>query len=232
LFPELLGTYGDRGNAIVLRQRLLWRGIDAEMVTVSLGTAVPTSCDVYLLGGGEDGPQSLAASELGRDGVLARAVDGGAAVFAVCAGLQILGQRFVGPDGKPRDGLGLLDCITLAGPKRAIGELLADPDPASSLPTLTGYENHGGRTTPGPTATTLGRVRVGCGNGDGTEGVVNGRVMGTYLHGPGLARNPALADLVLGWVAGPLDPLPDEEVAALRAERIAAVKRPRPSWRR
>ncbi|MDQ4133221.1 MAG: hypothetical protein M3179_08470, partial [Actinomycetota bacterium] len=102
----------------------------------------------------------------------------------------------------------------------------------------TGYENHAGVTALGPAATPLGRVRVGSGNdaGDGTEGAITGRVVGTYLHGPALARNPALADLVLSWVAGPLSPLDDGEVEALRAERMNAAARlgartPRRWWR-
>src|SRR5439155_9149547 len=123
--------------------------------------------------------------------------------------------------------LGLLDCVTVAGPGRAIGEIVAQPDPAWALPVLTGYENHGGRTTLGPGAVPLGRVTVGCGNGDGSEGVVTGRVVGAYLHGPALARNPALADYLLASVVGPLEPLGDAEVNALRAERLAAARGPR-----
>ncbi|MGI9023176.1 MAG: hypothetical protein ACR2HV_08105, partial [Acidimicrobiales bacterium] len=82
----------------------------------------------------------------------------------------------------------------------------------------------------GPSAQPLGRVVVGRGNdaGDGTEGVVSGHVVGTYLHGPALARNPALADLLLSWVVGPLHPLDDAEVDALRAERIATARRSHP----
>lgn len=107
-----------------------------------------------------------------------------------------------------------------------MGELVVEAEPGLGLPTLTGYENHAGVTTLGPGARPLGKVLVGRGNdaGDGTEGLVSGRVVGTYLHGPVLARNPALADLLLSWVVGPLDPLDDEEVEALRAERIAAAR--------
>ena len=236
LFPELLGTYGDGGNATVLAQRLRWRGVPAEVVQVTAGEAVPRSCDLYLMGGGEDGPQALAVRELEASGALPRALDAGAAVFAVCAGYQILGNQFLGPDGSPHPGLGLLDCSTARGRgARRVGELVVDPDPALGLPALTGYENHQGVTTLGPSARPLGRVSVGRGNdaGDGTEGVVGDRVVGTYLHGPALARNPALADLILSWVAGPLDPLDDPEVDALRRERIAAARhphRPRPRF--
>ena len=231
LFPELLGTYGDGGNAAVLAQRLRWRDIPAEVVTVTAGEAVPTSCQIYLMGGGEDGPQALAVRELRASQALPRALDAGAAVMAVCAGYQLLGRQFLGPDGSPHAGLGLLDCSTSRGKgPRRVGELVVEADPALGLPALTGYENHAGVTALGPDAQPLGRVLVGHGNdgGDGTEGVVSGHVLGTYLHGPVLARNPALADLVLSWVLGPLEPLDDPEVEALRAERISAARRSHP----
>jgi CobQ-like glutamine amidotransferase family enzyme len=235
LFPALLGTYGDGGNALVLRKRLQWRGIEAEVVEVEAGTTVPDSLDLYLLGGGEDGPQVEAARELGTDGPVHRAVERGAVVFAVCAGMQIVGRSFAGKDGTPVPGAGLLDCETVKTDEpRAVGELLVEADPRWDLPKLTGFENHGGRTRPGPTAETLGRVVAGVGNGDRTEGVVNrslgtGAVLGTYLHGPGLARNPALADLLLSWVLGvdraDLEPLDDHEADQLRAQRVSAVER-------
>ncbi len=231
LYPELLGTYGDGGNATVLAQRLRWRDLGAEVIDVTAGEVVPSGCDIYLMGGGEDGPQALAVRELRASRALAKAVDGGAAVLAVCAGYQLLGRQFVGPDGRPHTGLGLLDCSTdrAPGPRR-VGELVVEPRPDLGLPTLTGYENHAGTTTLGPAATPLGQVVVGHGNdhGDGSEGAVAGRVVGTYLHGPVLARNPALADLLLSWVVGPLDPLDDSEVDALRQHRVAEARRGHP----
>ncbi len=227
LYPELLGTYGDGGNAIVLAQRLRWRGIPAEVVDVTAGEPIPRGCQLYLMGGGEDAPQTLAALELRSSSALSDAVGAGAGVLAVCAGLQVLGNRFAGEDNKAHDGLGLLDCETHrgAGPRR-VGEVVVDPDPSLDLPELSGYENHGGVTTLGPTARPLGRVVVGHGNdgGDGTEGIVSGRVIGTYLHGPVLARNPALADHLLSSVLGPLEPLEEPEVDALRRERLQAAR--------
>jgi len=233
LYPELLGTYGDGGNAVVLAERLRWRGIDADVVTLGAGASVPTSCDIYLMGGGEDGPQALAARELSESGALHTAVDGGAVVFGTCAGIQVLGTEFANPDGTPHPGLGLLDVRTVRGTgKRAVGELLSEPL-VDGLPTLTGYENHGAVTHLGATVRPLGRVVNGTGNGggDGSEGAVAGRIVATYMHGPALARNPALADLLLSWVVGPdLAPLDDSEVEELRAERLRFVKRSR--WRR
>ncbi len=233
LFPDLLGTYGDSGNAVILAQRLRWRGIEAEIITVHAGDPVPATCELYVVGGGEDLPQALAARQLGPRGIgpLGRAVDQGAAVLAVCAGLQILGTSFVGPDGVQADGLSLVDCLTRRGSgPRAVGEIVVDPVAALSLPALSGYENHAGVTSVGPGASPAGWVRRGVGNGDGSgaDGVWAGRVFGTYLHGPVLARNPGLADLLLGWAVGELAPLDDREEQALRAERLAlAGGRPR-----
>lgn len=222
VFPELLGTYGDGGNAVVLAQRLRWRGIPAEVVRVGMDDALPHGCDIYVLGGGEDAPQTFATARLAEVG-LARAVDFGATVFAVCAGLQVLGQSFTGSDGKQQSGLGIVDCTTRPKGERQIGELVVEPT-AFDLPLLTGFENHGGITELGPDATPLGRVKVGHGNGvGGVEGVVSGRVLGTYLHGPALARNPALADLLLSWVTGALQPLDEPLIDRLRSERLSAA---------
>jgi CobQ-like glutamine amidotransferase family enzyme len=222
VFPELLGTYGDGGNAVVLMQRLRWRLFAAEIVRVGMDDPLPHGCDIYVLGGGEDAPQTFATARLAEVG-LARAVDFGAVVFAVCAGLQVLGRTFTGSDGKQQPGLGIVDCATRPKGERQIGELVVEPT-AFDLPLLTGFENHGGITELGPEAAPLGRVKVGHGNGaDGIEGVVSGRVLGTYLHGPALARNPALADLLLSWVVGPVEPLEEPLIDRLRTERLTAA---------
>ena len=235
LFPQLLGTYGDGGNAVILQKRLSWRGHDAEIVVVEAGEPVPETCDLYLLGGGEDGPQVEAARALGREGPVHRAVDRGAVVFAVCAGMQIVGERFPDSAGRAVPGLGLLDCETVRTDEpRAVGELLVEPAPDLAwMGRLTGFENHGGRTRLGPGARALGRATAGVGNGAGDEGVLpvdpdGPHVLGTYLHGPALARNPALADLLLGWVLdvdpSSLAPVDDREAELLRADRFRATE--------
>jgi CobQ-like glutamine amidotransferase family enzyme len=235
VYPTLLGTYGDGGNARVLAERLRWRGIGCELVEVELGMPIPRQADVVVLGGGEDTAQTLAVRELTADGAIGRAVDAGRPVFAVCAGLQVLGANFFDAAGRSSPGLGLLDVTTerLPGP-RAVGELLAEPLLGGpDLPPLTGYENHGGATVLGPAAHPLARVVHGVGNGDGTEGAVQGSIIATYLHGPALARNPALADHVLTLAAGELAPLDDAEEHELRRERISAVRRSRRApWHR
>jgi CobQ-like glutamine amidotransferase family enzyme len=231
VFPSLLGTYGDGGNASVLAQRLRWRDIAADIVEVAVDHALPEQADVYVLGGGEDTAQTLAVSRLGG---LARVVDRGAPVFAVCAGFQILGETFLDARGDVFAGLGLIDCRTERLPgSRAVGELLCRPVVDGLEGPLTGYENHGGHTMLGPDAAPLARVEAGVGNGDGVDGAVQGSVVATYLHGPALARNPGLADWILSKVAGPLTPLDDNEEEELRRERFAALRRGRfrKQWR-
>jgi lipid II isoglutaminyl synthase (glutamine-hydrolysing) len=226
VYPDLLSTYGDRGNLLVLSRRARLRGIEVEANEVNSDQRVPAHGDVYLLGGGEDLPQILAAKRLSNDGGLAAAVGRGAVVFAVCAGYQVVGHQFGGVEGEPVGGLGLLDITSGRGERRGVGELVADADPGLRLPRLSGFENHQGVTTIGPGARPLATVTQGVGNGDGTEGAYAGKVLGTYMHGPALARNPGLADLLLSWAVGPLSPLEpvDEEWAArLRAERLGSV---------
>jgi len=226
VYPDLLSTYGDRGNLLVLQRRARLRGIEAEAVTVHADEPVPRSGDIYLMGGGEDLPQILAAQRLRADGGLAAAAGAGAVLLAVCAGYQVIGAEFGGAEGEPVPGLGILDIRSGRGERRGVGEIVADVDPELGVPRLTGFENHQGVTRLGPGARPLARVTAGVGNGDGTEGAYAGKVVGTYLHGPVLVRNPGLADLLLTWAAGPLAPLPeaDEDWARrLREERLAAV---------
>lgn len=226
LLPDLLGTYGDNGNATILQRRLLWRGVAAEVVPVGFGDPVPSTLDIYVLGGGEDTCQALAARHLLDDTGLRRAAGQGAVILGVCAGYQILGERFASTAGAMERGLGLLDVATVPFSTRSVGEIICQPDAGLLSEPLTGFENHQGRTTLGPDVRPLGRVVHGKGNGDGTDGVVQGRIVGTYLHGPVLARNPDLADLLLGWAVGTqLAPLELAEVAELRRQRLAGVRR-------
>lgn len=223
IYPTLLGTYGDGGNVMALQHRAALHGIDVDVLVVDPGQPVPESADLYVLGGGEDSAQTAAASALRADGALKRAADNGAAVLAICAGYQLLGEYFPDATSSATPGLGLLDIRTDRLPKRAVGELAATPNgPLDQM--LTGYENHAGATHLGPDARPLAVVRSGIGNGDGTEGAINGHVVGTYLHGPCLARNPQIADLLLGWATGrDLAFIEEPEVTALREERLRTV---------
>jgi lipid II isoglutaminyl synthase (glutamine-hydrolysing) len=226
VYPDLLSTYGDRGNLLVLTRRAELRGFDVVTAEVKSDEPVPDDGDVYLLGGGEDLPQILAAARLRSDGGLQRAAERGAVIFAVCAGYQLMGRQFGGVEGEPVAGLSILDITSGRGERRGVGEIVADVDPALGVPRLTGFENHQGVTQIGPGARPLARVALGVGNGNGTEGAYAGSVLGTSLHGPALARNPGLADLLLSWAVGPLAPLDgaaEDWARRLREERLAAT---------
>jgi CobQ-like glutamine amidotransferase family enzyme len=224
IYPDLLSTYGDRGNMLILGRRAALRGIPVETYEVRSDQAMPTTADIYLIGGGEDGPQALAAQRLIADGGLHRAVHQGAAVLAVCAGYQLFGSSFFAKGAKCA-GLDLLDLSSDRGETRAVGEVRGDIDPRLGLPPLTGFENHGGRTHLGPGVAPLARVTAGIGNDGQTEGAWHGKILGTYAHGPALARNPAIADLLLRWAIGAdsLTALDDTWADRLRGERLAAA---------
>lgn len=224
IYPDLLSTYGDRGNLLILARRAALRGMPVESIEVRSDQALPASADIYLLGGGEDGPQALAAQRLIADGGLHRAVTEGAAVLAVCAGYQLLGSSFFAK-GAQCTGLSLLDLRSDRGETRAVGELAGEIDSRLGLPPLTGFENHGGRTHLGPGVAPLAKVTAGIGNDGATEGAWRGKILGTYSHGPALARNPAIADLLLKWAIGAdtLPALDDSWPDRLRGERMAAA---------
>ncbi|WP_062994625.1 type 1 glutamine amidotransferase [Nocardia mikamii] len=226
VLPDVMGTYGDGGNALVLRQRLRMRGIDAEIVEITLEDAVPETLDIYTLGGAEDSAQRLATRHLQRYPGLQRAAAKGVPVLAICAAIQVLGNWYETSAGERVDGVGLFDVTTAPQRIRSIGEVATTPLPAGLTQPLTGFENHRGGTTLGADATGLGRVTKGVGNGvgDGIEGVVQGSVIGTYMHGPALARNPELADYLLTRALGgrELEPLDLPEVDRLRRERLRA----------
>lgn len=236
VLPDVLGTYGDDGNALVLRERARRRGIDAAIERIMLDDDVPPTHDLYTLGGGEDAAQLIAAARLSSSPGLQAAAADGKPIFAVCAGLQVLGHTFRA-HGNEVEGVGLLDITTAPLPKRATGELAATPTRAGitaelSQP-LTGFENHMGATALGPDASALGRVTRGVGNGVGVasstdggrvDGVVQGSVIATYMHGPALARNPELADLLLARALdvplADLEPLELDAVTQLRRKRL------------
>jgi CobQ-like glutamine amidotransferase family enzyme len=220
VYPELLGTYGDGGNALVLARRLRQRGIEARVIEVGITDLVPRQADIYLLGGGEDSPQFTALDALRASGALGAAVDNGAVVLAVCAGFQLIGSSLVSGDNQPVPGLDLIDAVTTRAPQRLVGEV-AVKDDALGTGWLVGFENHRGVTAIGAGAVPLGprEPERGC----ATDGVVSGRVVGTYLHGPVLARNPRFADHLLEWVTGPLAPFSDPQADLLHEERYAAV---------
>jgi len=232
-----MNIYADRGNIAVFRQRLAWRGLDLKITEVGLDQPIVGEHDLYYLGGGQDRDQNLVAHDLVAKGdALRAAADAGAAQLYVCGGIQLAGHSYVTADGTKLPGLGILDLHTEAGDSRLIGDLVIEATIGGHTQQVVGYENHVGRTMLGSGCTPLGRVTSGHGNDgvSGLEGAVVNRVIGTYLHGPLLPKNPWLSDLVLAWALEHrygsdihLDPLADDLEQRAHAAAVDRAGTPR-----
>jgi CobQ-like glutamine amidotransferase family enzyme len=236
LYPDQMNIYADRGNILFLQRRCEWRGIRFSHAAAGPGESVdPSAHDFFYLGGGQDRDQRAVAADMveTKQSTLASAVDDGAVLLGVCGGYQLLGHSYqLGEERLP--GLGLVDLETVReeGP-RLIGNVAIETTLGGKKKVLAGFENHGGRTYLGDGCVPLGRVLSGFGNNgrDGQEGVRQGNLFGTYLHGPLLPKNAWLADhlisLALERQTGSppqLEPLDDRlEQAAHESARRAAL---------
>lgn len=230
LFPELLNLYGDGGNVIALRRRCEWRGIPVDVVEAGMGDAIDFAhADIVFIGGGADREQLIVKDAMmHRKADLAAYVADGGVLLAVCGGYQFLGHSYA-MDDVVVEGLGIVDMETVRGTGRLIGNAAIESDIAS-LP-IVGFENHGGRTTLASGVRPLGRV-LGATHGnngeDGWEGVHQDNLVGTYLHGPLLPKNPQVADFLLARAlerrgeSGELAPLDD--AVELAANRVMAAR--------
>ncbi|MGA7690370.1 MAG: glutamine amidotransferase [Jiangellales bacterium] len=229
LYAAEMNIYGDNGNVQVLRRRLEWRGLPVEVTRVGVGDPLPADTHLLVGGGGQDAGQAVITDDLAAKGPDLRArADDGVPMLLICGMYQMAGHYFAPFDAPRLDGVGLLDVRTEAGPTRLIGNVTSTSD----FGTLVGYENHSGLTYLGPDAAPLGDTALGQGNNgtDGTEGARRDNVIGTYLHGPLLAKCPTVADHLLtaalasAGLPDTLEPLDDS--LAEEAARVAA-SRPR-----
>ena len=201
LYPDLLNLYGDRGNIQCLRMRCKWRGIDAQVTECNLDDRLSlVSADIILLGGGSDREQQIVCTRLQKIRPdLHDYVEDGGVLLAICGGYQLIGHYYDTPDGR-MDGLSLADLYTEQGSPRLISNIvLRNESLPDALPyEIVGFENHGGRTYIGDNIP-FGKVLYGHGNNekDACEGVLYRNVVGTYLHGPLLPKNPHVCDLLL-----------------------------------
>ena len=229
LYPDLLNLYGDRGNARALAKRCEMRGIRADLRRVEIGDAWdPETCDIVLVGGGQDREQRRVEADLLRRGQQLRDWrDAGGVSLAVCGGYQLFGRHYRGIDGDVMEGVGVFDAVTIhPGPdvSRCVGNVAA----LWEGETLVGFENHGGRTYLNEGQAPLARVVAGFGNngGDGGEGARSGNCFGTYLHGAVLPNNPRLADRLIAlalerrYGCGDLEPLEDAAETRAHAEAL------------
>ena len=220
MYPDLLNLYGDRGNIIVLERRARWRGIEVEVLNFTKDDEEDLSeADIIFLGGGSDREQELIYSHLYKfKGLIRDLVEDNVVFLAVCGGYQLLGDYYLDAYGDKVEGLSLLNFYTKAEKGRLIGNILIETILPITPKTIVGFENHGGRTYHNYEA--LGRVIKGYGNNgkDGFEGIVYKNLIGTYLHGPLLSKNPHLADFIIESALKrrykkeiKLPPLPDTE---------------------
>ena len=197
LYPELLNLYGDRGNIISLKNRLIWRGIEAEVIEYKLSDDIDFSdIDIVFIGGGSDREQQLVCKRLHEiKNSLSEYVNDNGVVVTICGGYQLLGKYYKIKD-EVVEGLNILDIYTETGKGRLIGNVVIKAE-LFDRPVV-GFENHGGRTFIN-NHKPFGKVMYGNGNNgnDGGEGVIYKNVIGTYLHGPLLPKNPHLCDYIL-----------------------------------
>ncbi len=189
LYPDYLNIYADRGNIAVFAGRAQARGLELEITPIGLGETVqPGEHDLLYVGGGQDREQALIAKDIeAKSEALVEAVQGGAALLAVCGGYQLLGRSYRDRYGAELPGAGVLPLETVAGERRMIGDVLleCELDPGEKR-TLAGFENHAGRTILDAAAQPLGRVLAGFGNDgqSGYEGCRVGRAIGSCWRRP------------------------------------------------
>ncbi len=222
LFNELLGTYGDRGNAEILQYRLAARNIDCEIIDISYNQKIPTDGDFYLIGGAEDKAQILASKKINENKILKSISEEGKVILAVCAGYQILGESFYAQDEK-HEGARIFPIESTPGVGRMVGDLLLETEFAGKL---TGFENHGGVTKYlDAKLRPFAKVIKGNGNGDKkVDGAIIRNTFGTYAHGPILARNPKFADYLISLaISSPITELKDSISDQYYQARIKAL---------
>lgn len=230
LFPELLNLYGDGGNVIALTRRLQWRGLPVEVREIGMGDAMDFSqADIVFIGGGADREQMIVKDAMvARKSELSAYVADGGVLLAVCGGYQFLGHSYA-MDDVVVEGLGVIDMETVRGEGRLIGDAVIQSDICDAP--IVGFENHGGRTTLGSDAKPLGRVlgkTFGNNGEDGFEGVHQGNLIGTYLHGPLLPKNPQVADYLIARAfdrrGDALELVPLDDAVELEANRVMAKR--------
>lgn len=230
LYPRDMNIYGDWGNVLVLKRRLEWHGYDATLLEYNPGDAFPADVDIVVGGGGQDSGQDIVQNDLLSIGPrLHDLANKDVPMLVICGLYQLFGKFFKTQDGHVIKGIGLLDIETHAGPERLIGNIITK---SKEFGELLGYENHSGQTFLGQTAKPLGTVIKGAGNNgqDATEGARFHNVIGSYLHGSLLPKNPQLADWIIEKAIarkyGEFIPtVIDDRFAELARER--ASKRPR-----
>jgi len=230
LYPRDMNIYGDSGNTLVLTQRIKWHGYTPELISYNPGDKFPMDVDIVIGGGGQDSGQDKIQADLLKIGDnLKQLAENGTPMLMICGLYQLFGKFFKTSDGHVIQGIGLFDIETHAGPERLIGNITTQ---SVDFGDIIGYENHSGQTFLSEGVTPLGTIIKGAGNNgqDDTEGARYKNVIGSYLHGSLLPKNPAIADFLIEKAAekkfGDFTPtVIDDRFARLAREH--AIKRPR-----
>lgn len=205
LYPDLLNTYGDRGNILALQRRAQWHGINTGVTNITIGDSFDSSeYDLIFLGGGQDYEQEIIQADVlnQKGGEIKTAIDNMKVFLCICGGYQLMGKYYKTWDGKEIEFLGALDLWTVGGKERMIGNIVFESDfifQDGKPLKIVGFENHSGRTYLGEGIKPLGKVIAGNGNNgtDGYEGAVYNNVYCSYSHGSLLPKNPQLTDHLL-----------------------------------
>jgi len=202
LYPDLMNLYGDRGNLLCLKKRMEWYGLECDIKSINLHDKLDFSqIDMIFMGGGSDREQGLVYHDLlNKADQLMDEINRGLPTLCICGAYQLLGSYYKSHDGKIMDGLGFFKFYTVGKKGRLIGNILIETEIQGHVSTVVGFENHGGRTYfDDINLQGLGTVIKGYGNNgeDKTEGIRFNNLIGTYLHGPLLPKNPVLADFFI-----------------------------------
>lgn len=197
LYPEQMNIYGDHGNLLVLKRRLEWYGYTPRIIEYNVGDTFPDDVDIVIGGGGQDSGQEAIHADLMKIGSKLKALaDDNTPMLMVCGLYQLFGNFFQTSQNKRLEGIGILDIETYGTNERLIGNIVTENE---SFGEIIGYENHSGQTRLGKNVEPFARVIKGAGNNseDGHEGARFRNVIGTYLHGSILPKNPQIADFMI-----------------------------------
>jgi CobQ-like glutamine amidotransferase family enzyme len=230
LYPKDMNIYGDTGNVLAVTRRIEWYGYTPILHSYNPGDAFPEEVDIVLGGGGQDSGQDKIQEDLQRIAPRLRDLtESDTPMLMICGLYQLFGHFFETKDGARIDGIGILDVETFGREERLIGNIITHSEEFGDI---VGYENHSGQTYLGPKAAPLAQVQLGAGNNseDSYEGARYRNVIGSYLHGALLPKNPLITDFLIRNAAinryGELAAMPIDDRLAERA-RAQAMKRPR-----
>ncbi len=197
LYPEKMNIYGDHGNLLTLTRRLEWHGYEPIVIEYNVGDTFPSDVDIIIGGGGQDSGQDAIHADLLAIGPKLKALaENDTPMLLVCGLYQLFGKFFQTSQNQRLDGIGILDVETYGTNERLIGNIVTTND---AFGEIVGYENHSGQTQLGSNVTPFAKVIKGAGNNsrDGHEGARYKNVIGTYLHGSLLPKNPRIADFMI-----------------------------------